>query len=97
MHTVDRRAYRQAIPNWGLETLRVLADIHRLVPDTECGLRYAGGLQGLEPRLGETLQSLNDAVAVLQARLSDCEHTAGQILAAITEAPRQDGQSQSGA
>jgi hypothetical protein len=65
--------------------------------DIEHGLRYAGGLQGLEPRLGETQRSLHDAVAVLQERLSDCEHAAGQGLAAITEAPRQDGQSPSGA
>ena len=48
MHTADRRAYRQALPNWGHETERVMADTHRLMADIARGLRYAAHLQGLD-------------------------------------------------
>ncbi|MGD8276357.1 MAG: hypothetical protein PVJ30_10390 [Thiohalocapsa sp.] len=85
MQTKDRQTYRQALPNWGFETLQVMADTHRLVADIERGLRYAAHLQGLEPRVGEKLQLLRDAVGVLQVSLSACEHTTQQVLAEITE------------
>lgn len=97
MQTKDRQTYRQALPNWGFETLQVMADTHRLVADIERGLRYAAHLQGLEPRVGERLQSMRDAVGVLQVTLSACEYTTQQVLAEITEAPRQGNQSPSGA
>jgi len=87
MHTADRRAYRQALPSWGYETLRVMADIHHLVADIERGLRYAAHLQGMDPRVGDKLQLLRDAVGVMQVSLSACEHTTQQVFAEITEAP----------
>ena len=83
MHTADRRAFRQALPSWGYETLRVMADIER-------GLRYAAHLQGMDPRVGDKLQLLRDAVGVMQVSLSACEHTTQQVFAEITEAPSQD-------
>jgi len=96
MHTADRRAYRQALPNWGHETLRVMADTHRLVADIARGLRYAAHLQGLDPRVGDALQRMRDAVGVLQVSLSACEHTTQQVFAEIAEAPSQDSPSPSG-
>ena len=96
MHTADRRAYRQALPNWGHETLRVTADTHRLVADIERGLRYAAHLQGLDPRVGDALQRMRDAVGVLQVSLSACEHTTQQVFAEIAAPPGPDGQSPSG-
>jgi hypothetical protein len=97
MYTADRRAHRQALPNWGHETLRVMADTHCLVADIERGLRYAAHLQGLDPRVGDALQLMRDAVGVLQVSLSACEYTTQEVFAEITAGPGQDAQSPSGA
>ena len=88
MRTEDRQAYRQPMTNWGVETLKVMADSRRLVADIERGLRYAVHLQGLEPRVRDQLQSVRDALGVVQVSLSTCEHTAEQVLADVAEAPR---------
>jgi hypothetical protein len=75
VRTADGRAWRQAVPNWSFETLRVMADTHRLVADVERELRYAAQLQGLDPRVQHRLQSVRDAVGVLQVSLSAWAHT----------------------
>jgi hypothetical protein len=74
-----------------------MADTHRLVADIARGLRYAAHLQGLDPRVGDALQRMRDAVGVLQVSLSACEHTTQQVLAEIAAAPGQDAQSPYGA
>ena len=55
MRTADGRAWRQAIPNWSFETLRIMADTHCLVADVERELRYAAHLQGLAPCVRDAL------------------------------------------
>jgi predicted ester cyclase len=97
MRTADRRAWRQAIPNWSFETLRVIADTHRLVADVERELRYAAHLQGLDPRVRDSLQSMRDAVGVLQASLSVWAHTSRQVVAEIATAPAENNRSASAA
>ena len=83
MRTVDRRTCRQALPSWGVETLRVLANTHAEVADIERELRYATRLQGVEPRIGAHLQLLRDALGVVQLSLSVCEHTTQEVFAEI--------------
>jgi hypothetical protein len=85
MQTKDRQTYRQALPDWGFETLRVLADTHRLLADIEREVRYAERLRGLDPRVGEKLHLLREAAAVVQARLSACESTTQQVIAEMIE------------
>jgi hypothetical protein len=53
-------------------------------------------LQGLDPRVGDALQRMRDAVGVLQVSLSACEHTTQQVFAEIAAPPGPDGQSPSG-
>jgi hypothetical protein len=91
MSTADQIACRAAIPNWGFETLRVMADSHRLVADIERGLRYAAQLRGLEPRILEKLQLVRDALGIVQVSLSALEVTAQQVFAEIGDAPPSDG------
>jgi hypothetical protein len=88
MPTADFRSRPQSIPNWGFETLRVMADTHRLVDDIERRLRYAVHLEGLEPRVSDKLQLVRDALGVVQVSLSALEVTAQQVLAEIAEVPR---------
>jgi hypothetical protein len=95
MRKADRRAWRQAIPNWSFETLRVMEDTHRLVADIERELRYAAHLQGVEPRVRDKLQLVRDAVGVLQVSLSAWEHTAQQVIGEIVTAPIQKDRSAS--
>jgi hypothetical protein len=90
MRSADLHTCRQVIPNWGFETLRVMADTHHLVGDIERGLRYAAHLQGMEPRVGDKLQLVRDAVGVVQVSLSALERTAQQVLAEIADAPPSD-------
>ena len=59
MRTVDRRTCRQAIPAWGVKTLRALADTHHVVANIECELHYATHLRGIEPRLRLRLSVLS--------------------------------------
>ena len=97
MRTADGRAWRQAVPNWSFETLRVMADTHRLVADIERELRYAAQLQGLDPRVQDRLQSVRDAVGVLQVSLSAWAHTSRQVVAEIATAPAENNRSASAA
>ena len=91
MRTADLHNGRQAIPHWALETLRVMADTHNLVADIERRLRYAVHLQDLEPRVGDKLQQVRDALSVVQVTLSALEMTTQHVLAEIAEDPRLGG------
>jgi hypothetical protein len=97
MRTADGRAWRQAVPNWSFETQRVMADTRRLVADIERELRYAAHLQGLDPRVRDKLQSMRDAVGVLQVSLSAWAHTSRQVVAEIATAPAENNRSASAA
>jgi len=88
MNTAERLTYQQLIPNWGLETLMVIADTHRLVADIERGLRYAVHLQAMNPRVGDKLQPVHDALGVVQVSLSALELTAHQLFSEIAEGPQ---------
>jgi hypothetical protein len=91
MRTAERSTSRQAMPNWGFETLMVIADTQCLLADIERGLRYAVNLQGLDPRVGEKLQGVRDALGVVQVSLSALEVTAQQAFAETAEVPRPSG------
>jgi hypothetical protein len=49
------------IPDWFLQTVRVMQDTDRALKNADTELRYAMGLEGLDSRLRDEMQYVRDA------------------------------------
>jgi hypothetical protein len=86
-----RQALPGAIPDWFLETVRVMQDTGHGVRRMDTQLRYAMGLRGLDERLRVEMQQLRDALGTVKVGLSVIDMIANQVLAeiALEEKPKR--------
>jgi hypothetical protein len=68
------------IPDWFLQTVRVMQDTEHGVRSIETELCYAMGLDGLDPRLHDELQYVRNALGTVKVSLSMMDLSAGQVL-----------------
>mgnify|MGYP001550332201 CR=1 FL=1 len=69
------------IPDWLLETVRVMGDVHRMSQSIDNQLRYAIELKGLDDRLCHELQYVRDALRAVKTGLSLMDMTARKVVA----------------
>jgi hypothetical protein len=81
---------QHAIPDWLLESVRVMADVDQLIRTIGRELNDALGLDKLDPRLLRELMYLIDALGAVRMRLRLMDLTTRQILSELArpEPPR---------
>ena len=80
MTTTHQSIPPTAIPDWFLETVRVMQDTDHGLRNIETELRYAMRLKSLDPRLREEMQSMLDALGAVKVSLSVMDLSARQVL-----------------
>jgi len=84
------------IPDWFLEAVRVMREIHRQLGNVQTELRYGVGLKGLDPGLRDDMQFLLDSVGATQISLSVMDITASRVLSDLAKSGPPKGRSASG-
>jgi len=78
----------KAIPEWFLDTVRVLQHIDRSLRGIDTELRRAMRMRDLDQRLRDDLQYVRDAVGVVKTSLSVTDVTARQLLSELVVSPK---------
>jgi hypothetical protein len=68
------------IPDSFLEAVRVMRDVDQGLHGMETELRYALGLQDLDPRLRDEMQFVQDSLGAVKISLSIMDMTASRVL-----------------
>jgi tRNA A37 threonylcarbamoyladenosine dehydratase len=84
------RIQPNAIPDWFLETVRVMQDIDHGLCNIQIELNHAVELDGLDPRLRTELEYVRDALDAVKISLSLMDMTAKQVLHEVTRNSRSD-------
>jgi hypothetical protein len=79
------------VPDWFLESMRVMRDVEQGLHSLESGLRCALGLQDLDPRLRDEMQFVLDSLGTVKVSLSVLDMTASRVLSdlAKSESPQR--------
>jgi hypothetical protein len=87
----DNPMQPNAIPDWFLEAVRVMRDVEQGLHSLESELRYALGLQDLDPRLRDEMQFVRDSLGTVKVSLSVLDMTASRVLSdlAKSESPQR--------
>ena len=72
------------IPEWLLESVRVMGDVDHMTRDIDNQLRHAMELKGLDARLRHELQYLRDALGAVKTGLSLMDMTARKVVADLS-------------
>jgi hypothetical protein len=73
-----------AIPDWLLDSVRVMGDVDHMTRDVDNQLRHAMELKGLDARLRHELQYLRDALGAVKTGLSLMDMTARKVVADLS-------------
>jgi hypothetical protein len=87
----DNPMQPNAIPDWFLEAVRVMRDVEQGLHSLESELRYALGLQDLDPRLRDEMQFVRDSLETVKVSLSVLDMTASRVLSDLdkSESPQR--------
>jgi len=79
------------VPDWFLESMRVMRDVEQGLHSLESELRYALGLQDLDPRLRDEMQFVRDSLGTVKVSLSVLDMMASRVLSdlAKSESPQR--------
>ena len=80
-----------AIPDWFLEAVRVMRDVEQGLHSLESELRYALGLQDLDPRLRDEMQYVRDSLGAVKVSLSVLDMTASRVLSDLAKSESPQG------
>jgi hypothetical protein len=81
----DNPMQPNAIPDWFLEAVRVMRDLEQGLDSLESELRYALGLQDLDPRLRDEMQFVRDSLGTVKVSLSVLDMTANRVLSDLAK------------
>jgi hypothetical protein len=73
------------VPNWFLEAVRAMRDADKGLHSLETELRYALGLQDLDPRLRDEMQFVRDSLGKVKVSLSVLDMTASRVLSDLAK------------
>ena len=73
------------VPDWFLEAVRVMRDVEQGLHSLETELRYALGLQDLDPRLRDEMQFVRDSLGTVKVSLSVLDMTASRVLSDLAK------------
>jgi hypothetical protein len=73
------------IPDWFLEAMRIMRDVDQGLHSMETELRYALGLQDLDPRLRDEMQFVRDSLGTVKVSLSVLDMTASRVLSDLAK------------
>ena len=76
------------VPDWFLETVRIMRDVEQGLRNLETELRYGLRLQDLDPRLRDEMQYVSDSLGAVKISLSVMDMTASRVLSDLTKAER---------
>jgi hypothetical protein len=80
------------IPDWFLQTVRVMQDIDRGLQGIETEMRHAMRLEGLDPRVRTEMQYVRDALGAVKISLSLMDVSAKQVLSELAAPEKADDQ-----